>query len=91
MLKLILYSVIFFGLIYFGLDNMSGKNLAQSYCHGKAKNETQRVYNSGFAFRDKETESENTQLCLDSLEGASLAKVLVEYGKDLLPNEESEK
>lgn len=72
--------LIFLGfVVYTALQFMPGDSLAQTYCSKKAQDETQRVYNAGLRVRDRETEQENFEVCIEEVEGEKLGQVLYRY------------
>ena len=82
-MKLILVLALVVMIGYMLLHAVSGEALANIYCRNQAQEEAPRSMDAGMSFRNRDVEIDYFRECIDELEKATLAEVLVKYsGKE---------
>lgn len=78
-MKLFIIVVVLFFVVITFLEFTPGDNLANTYCAKRAQEETRRVRNNGMRFRDRATEKENFDICMEQFDNPTLGDVILVF------------
>lgn len=66
-------------IVYMLIDSISNEGLVNAYCQKYAKENSPKSLDAGLYFRDKGSEQDFYDECLEAYEGATVRQILVKY------------